>query len=76
MSLLDALDNETNTMPLVLSEEGVAYVLAVHGLVDNYDFDVDTLASLCDAAGGPAEAREMLDDGIPAEYILSMGGAR
>lgn len=76
MSLLDAFDDAAATVPLILSEDGVAYILAIHGLVDNYDFETDMLASICDAAGGPAEAREMLDSGIPAEYILSMGGAR
>lgn len=66
----------TEAVPLILSEGGVAYVLAVHELVDLYDFEADMLADICQAAGGPSEALEMLANGIPAEYILAMGGAR
>lgn len=76
MSLLDAVDDAPEAVPIVLSEEGIAYVLAIHKLVDDYDFETDTLASLCEAAGGPTEALAMLGDGVPAEYILSMGGVR
>lgn len=76
MSLLEAFDEATATEPLVLSEEGMAYVLAVHKLVDDYDFESDTLVDLCEAAGGPTALLEMLGDDIPVEYILSMGGDR
>lgn len=62
------------TVPLILSEGGVAYVLAIHELVDQYDFDADTLAGICEAAGGPENALELLGNGVPAEFILSMGG--
>lgn len=66
----------TEAVPLILSEGGVAYVLAIHELVDQYDFETDVLAGICEAAGGPENALELLGDGIPAEFILSMGEAR
>lgn len=72
---LPSLVTDEKEVPLILSEGGLAYILAVHELVDQYDFDVDTLAGICEAAGGPENALELLGDGVPAEFILSMGGA-
>lgn len=65
----------SDEVPLILSDEGIAYISAINNLVEQYDFDTDTLADICQAAGGPENALELLGDGVPAEYILSMGGA-
>lgn len=72
---LPTLIADEEEVPLILTEGGVAYVLAIHELVEQYDFDTDTLADICEAAGGPENALELLGDGVPAEFILSMGGA-
>lgn len=65
----------SDEVPLILSDEGLAYISAINNLVEQYDFETDMLASICQAAGGPENALELLGDGVPAEYILSMGGA-
>lgn len=55
--------------------DGAAYMQALRALKSRHGLDTDTIVSLIQAVDTPAKALELLDDGLPAEYVLAMGAS-
>lgn len=49
---------------------------AAWSLVDEYGFDAARTYQLSQAAGSAEKVLTLLENGVPAEYVLAMGGAR
>lgn len=56
-----------------MPHRGLAVALA---LVDKYHLSASTVKELSAAVDGPEAVMELLDSGLPAEYVLAMGGVR
>lgn len=57
-------------------ERGYAARRSLEVMSSRYDCDLKTAMGLGEAAGTLSDALQLLDDGMPTDYILAMGEAR
>lgn len=61
--------------PYVIETLGL-FSFAAWTLVDEYGFDAARIFQLSRAAGSAEKVLALLESGVPAEYVLAMGGVR
>lgn len=62
---------------ILAEKEGghTAYHRVVTEMMNRYQLDIDTVVSLGEAAGTLSAALRLLNDGMPADYVLALGEA-
>lgn len=71
----DTLTNAIRAKSLALRDGIDLYDCVVAEMTARYGLGMDAILSLGEAAGKCSTALRLLDDGMPADYILAMGGS-
>lgn len=76
VALADTIVKSDSPIRLGMSEERVGHAVAISALVNNHSILPDVVESLCYATDDPASVLALVEQGLPTDYILAMGGSR